>query len=123
MHALAKSSPESSLARTVAPEDIARGDYVAILSVEHEYPLLVWLCDPPLTQQDEVVCIRQRTDLCRDPLKVCDICLPFVSVKRPSGERATLDVRSCELARLDPGYGKRVWRAQAPKKKKGKRRK
>ena len=116
MHATTKKEmTRPTLAKTVAPEDLARGDYVTLLSVDHEFPLLAWLCDPPSTQQTEVVRIRRSTDLCRDPLRVRDICLPLVFAKRPSGECVTLDVRHCELARLDAGYGRRVSKALKPK--------
>ncbi len=45
------------------------------------------------------------------PLKVESICLPFVLVKRPSGKRRTLDLRTCRLAGLDEGFGTVSWKA------------
>lgn len=105
-----------TIAKPLAPEDLARGDYVALLSVACDYPLIVWLCDPMASQQGEVVRLKHTTDLCREPLRVRSVCLPFVLVKRPSGLHATLDVRSCELARLSEVYGRRAWKALTPKK-------
>lgn len=123
MHATTKTSTKPTLAKTLAPEDIAGGDYVALLSIDRDFPLLAWLCDPMPSQQSEVIRLKQRIDLCRDPFRVLEVCLPFVFIKRPSGQHATLDVRCCELVRLDPAYAKRVWKALKPKKRSAKRNK
>ena len=45
------------------------------------------------------------------PLKVRSVCLPFVLVKSPTATQAMLDLRTCQLARLDHVHAKRAWKA------------
>ena len=104
-----------TLAKTLAPEDVRRGDYVAVLSEEYEYPAFAWLCDHSLTSHDEMIRVRFRPRETTGPLRVIDACLPFVFVKEPKGESRTLDLRAVRLARLDRAYAKRVWKAMASK--------
>jgi hypothetical protein len=44
------------------------------------------------------------------PMKVIEVCLPFVLVERPSGRHRTLDVRRYKLARVSDQYGQEVFR-------------
>jgi hypothetical protein len=97
------SKKKSSLACSIAPEDIRRGHYVTVLHVIDEY--LPFLFDKPGT---EPVAIRWRPTSQAQPLEVVDVCLPFVTVVKASGGVLTLDVRRHELARLDDGYARRV---------------
>jgi hypothetical protein len=97
------SKKKSSLACSIAPEDVRRGHYVAVLHVVDEY--LPFLFDKPGT---EPVAIRWLPTSQTQPLEVVDVCLPFVTVVRANGAVCTLDVRRHELARLDDGYARRV---------------
>jgi hypothetical protein len=92
-----------SLASPIAPEDIQRGQYVAILNVIEQY-LPCCFSEPG----SEPVSIRWRPSFQAQPLKVIDVCLPFVTVQRARGAIITLDVRRHELARLDDAYARRV---------------
>jgi hypothetical protein len=114
----------TSLARRVAPDDLRRGAYVAVLAVEYEYPSWFWCCDSGLMAPDEPVRItlRPRDEEC-EPLKVVALCLPFVFVRRPTGEHRTLDIRGCQLARLDREYGREVWKRLKKKAEPDKKRK
>ena len=96
-------SKKSSLAVPIAPEDIRRGHYVAVLHVIHQY--LPCHFD---TFETEPVNIRWRPGFQAHPLKVIDVCLPFVTVVKPKGAVITLDVRRHELVRLDDAYARRV---------------
>jgi hypothetical protein len=49
------------------------------------------------------------------PMRVKSVCLPFVLTKCPAGEQSTIDLRKCQLARLDQGYAKRAWKAYKKK--------
>ncbi|QDV74604.1 hypothetical protein K2D_28560 [Planctomycetes bacterium K2D] len=100
-----------TLAKTLAPEDVRPGDYVAVLSEEYEYAAFAWSCDSPLTSDDPLIRVRFRPRETTDPLRVIDACLPFVFVKEPKGKGRTLDLRAVRLARLDRAYAKRVWKA------------
>lgn len=94
----------ATLAKSLAPEEIRRGDYLAVLDETFEYPSWYWGCDAALAPREEPVRIRT---LPRDdalPLEVRAACLPFVLVRDVQGRVRTLDVRRCRLARLDRHY-------------------
>jgi hypothetical protein len=102
-----------TLAKTLAPEDVRPGDYVAVLSEEYEYAAFAWLCDHSLSSHNELIRVRFRPRETAGPLRVIDACLPFVFVKEPKGEGRTLDLRAVRLARLDRAYARRVCKALA----------
>ncbi|MGD9646313.1 MAG: hypothetical protein AB7U73_11430 [Pirellulales bacterium] len=100
----------SSVAASVAPEDLRRGDFVAILSEIIELPSFFW--DETLPgDRDELVRVQRLPTDNRVPLKVKAICLPFVFVKSPSGRYQTIDVRLARLVRLKKRYAKTVWKS------------
>jgi hypothetical protein len=101
----------TTLAKPIAAEDLRRGDYVALQSVQYEYPSFCWDCESHLMPPEEPVRIRLRPHEPSCPLRVVDLCVPFVFVKQPGGQFKTLDLRGCQLVRLDERYGKRVWKA------------
>jgi hypothetical protein len=109
------SLPATRAAKPLAPEDICRGDFVAVLDETHEFPSFWWSADAALLPPD--VPVRMRLvprDECR-PLKVKSVCLPYVLVKQPSGSDRTLDLRTCRLARLDRRHARLAWKAYAKK--------
>jgi hypothetical protein len=99
------------LAKALAPEDIRRGDFVSLLNVTYELPSYFWDADATTLPRDEPVRIRFVPECGGVPLRVKSVCLPFVLVKTPQGERCTLDVRRCRLARLDRRYAADAWKA------------
>ena len=101
----------STLARVLAPEDVRPGDYVALLEEIYELPSYWWRTDSVLESRDELVRIRMIPTQENLPLKVKSVCLPFVLAKKPTGERQTLDLRRCRLARLDDRYAASAWKA------------
>ncbi len=109
----------TTLARPIAPDDLRRGEYVAVLHEVAEVPSFFWCCDSGLLNPHEPVSITYRP-LSKDrvPLKVIALCLPFVLVEHPDGEHRTLDIRGCQLARLDKEYARVAWKGM---KKKGRR--
>lgn len=100
----------SLLAARVAPEDLRRGDFVAVLSEIIELPSFLWSETLP-RGQDELVRLRRLPTDDRAPLKVEAICLPFIFVKLPCGTHETIDVRLASLARLEKDYARTVWKA------------
>lgn len=100
-------NPCSAVAAVTAPEDLRRGDFVAVLSEILELPSFLW-CDVAAGERDELVRIRWLTSHEHQPLKVKRICLPFVFVKTPSGTFQTIDIRLTSLAKLDRSYAKAV---------------
>lgn len=122
-----KSKPEAApqaadaatLAKSLAPEDIRRGDFLAVLDETWEYPSWFWCSDATLLPREEPVRIRT---LPRDdalPLEVHAACLPFVLVRDVHGRTRTLDVRRCRVARLDRRYAAAA--RKAAKRARGKR--
>jgi hypothetical protein len=107
----------SSLAALVAPEDLCRGDFVAILSEIVELPSFLW-SDSFTSGPEELVRVRRLPTEDRTPLKVKAVCLPFVFVKLPSGRFETIDIRLASLVRLEKAYAKRVWKAHKARTKK-----
>lgn len=102
-------SEESSVAATVAPEDLRRGDYVAVLSEIVQLPSFLW-CETLPTARDEPVRVHHLPTENRVPLKIKAICLPFVFVKQPNSRFQTIDVRLTSLVRLEKSYAKTVWK-------------
>lgn len=100
----------SSLAKALAPEEIARGDYVTLLYELREWPSWFW-CEQGVHPREEPVRICHLPFDEPQPLRVRRVCLPFVLVKTPAGDERTLDIRKCRLARLDQKFGGTAWRA------------
>ena len=109
---------ETSLAKSLAPEDVCVGDYVAPLHERYDFPSFFWCSDAALADRAETVTIRLMARGNNIPLKVKAVCLPFVLVKHPLRGTLTLDVRRYQLARLDPAYAALVIRALKRRKKK-----
>lgn len=103
-------SETTSVAASVAPEDLQRGDFVAILHEVAEYPSFFWMDAVPC-ERDAMVRVRCLPADSGQPLKVKAICLPFLFVESPRRRLRTLDVRQVQLARLTRRYAKTVWTA------------
>ena len=101
---------DTNLARPIAPEDLNRGDYVAVLSEITEFPSFLWFDELPSHSPHEPVRVQWQGRFDESPLRVKDLCLPYVFVKSAHGRYETLDVRQYRLARLSPRYAKRVWK-------------
>ena len=112
---------ELSATKVVAPDDIHAGDYVSVVSIVDEYPSFLWCGDSDLQPRETPVMIRSRPRMPEAPLKVLATCLPFILVQQRSGRCRQLDVRSVQLARVDPGYAKlAIKMLRKHRKKKGK---
>ncbi len=108
---------ESQIARSIAAEDLNCGDFVAVLTEVTEFPSFLWQDDLNTHSPHEPVRIQWQ-GRCNDvPLRVKELCLPYVFVKSAVGRYETLDVRRCQLARLNPRYAKRVWKLLKKKRK------
>jgi hypothetical protein len=101
------------VARSLPPEDLKCGDFVAIVQEIAEWPSFFWGCDPQLLPPHEPVRMVTRGSEGGTPLKVKAICLPFVFVKKPCGGHRTLDVRQHRLVRLNGKYARAVWKAMS----------
>jgi hypothetical protein len=101
----------STLSKPLAPEDVRRGDYVAILRVTCELPSFLWCAESYTLPADEPVRIAFVPAPDQLPLRVKSLSLPFVLVKSPAGTHHIIDMRQCRLARLDSCFARRAWKA------------
>lgn len=108
-----KTSTESpsttTVAATVAGEDIACGDFVTLLNAIYEVPSYLW--DHSLLAPTELVRLKMIPSTAGTPLKVFAVCLPFIYAKNTKGEITTLDVRREQIVRLDQNCADLVWDA------------
>ena len=101
------SKKRSKLVEPLAPEDIERGSYVAVLHIIDQYLPFCDLLDAG-QQRPKPVSVKWLPEDEPQPLEVIDVCLPFVSVRKADGSVKTLDVRRHQLGRLSTGYARRV---------------
>lgn len=107
-----------TLAAIVAGEDVACGDFVALLNTTYEVPSYMWDAGPATLPIDELVRLRMIPSDAGVPLKVFGVCLPFLYVKSSGGELKTLDLRRQQIVRLDRACAKEVWNELKPASKK-----
>jgi hypothetical protein len=100
----------ATLAKSLAPEEICQGDYVTPLSVIYELPSFWWCAEAWRLPLAEPVRVRYISPCDGVPLRVQSVCLPFVLAKQPGGHSVTIDIRRCQLARLDRGFARRTWK-------------
>ncbi len=81
----------------VAPEDIRRGDYIAILQLVCEYVPLFGLGPDDGDLPRRMLVLPKEGGI---PMRVIEQCLPFVLVEKAGGSHTTLDTRRHRLARL-----------------------
>ena len=99
---------ETKLIKLAAPEDLEPGQYVAIYDELREYLTCALLEGPTATSQ--VVQLRWLPDEDELPLRIIEVCVPFVLARRADGGHRTLDLRRYRLARLSPTFGREVFR-------------
>lgn len=97
---------EKTISQALAPEDIRAGDYVSILHVLGEFlPLFIEQPWQPVEP------IRVMLFPCSvQPMKVVEVCLPFVLVRKVNGKHETLDVRQHRLARVSKDFGRKAFK-------------
>ena len=108
---------KTNLARPLAPEDIQPAMYVTPTHiVEEHYP---FCCDDEPWKPSAPRRMVWLPEHAGRPLKVVEVCLPFVLVEKVNGKHSTLDVRRHRLALLTQRYGDAVFvRAKAKRKAK-----
>ncbi|QDT04977.1 hypothetical protein K227x_33750 [Rubripirellula lacrimiformis] len=114
----APSKTAITVAARIAGEDIAKGDYITILSEIIEVPSFLWDCASVSLPIDEPVRTRYLPRAAGKPHKVVAVCLPFVYAKRPKGKLIAFDTRQQQLVRLDRRNGRSLWKQMRKAKKK-----
>jgi hypothetical protein len=102
---------EATLAKALAPEDIRPGDFVTPLFTTAEVLSFWWNGGAWNLPPDQPVRVRMTYNCDGMPMRVKAVCLPFVLTKNPAGEQSSLDLRKCQIARLDGRFAKRAWKA------------
>lgn len=105
-----KKDNTATLARAIAPEDIRPDMYVTMLSIVTEHLPFIICADDVAYRQPETFRVQWVPRCEPQPLKVLEVCLPFVLVKRPDGGPRTLDVRRYRLAQLSAEFGKKAFK-------------
>ena len=105
-----RKSLEITVAASVAGEDIACGDFVAVMSEIVELPSFLWNCSAVALAPDEPVRIRRIVDDAGQPYKVIAVCLPFVYVESHRGAIGVLDTRVRHLVRLNRQCARTIWK-------------
>jgi len=100
---------ETTVAARIAGEDIACGDYVAVMNEIIELPSYLWSCSGVSLAPDEPVRIRYIASDAGQPYKVIGVCLPFVYAKTHRGRVIVIDTRQRQLVRLDQACANVVW--------------
>jgi hypothetical protein len=108
MKTKSKAHHQPTLAATVCAEDIACGDYVALLNETVDVPTYLWDGYTASLSPHELVRLKLIPHDAGQPLKVIAVCLPFVYAKTPSGALTTIDTRRIQLVRLDRRCAKLV---------------
>lgn len=99
---------QTSLAQSVAGEDLQTDEFIAVLSTTGEYLSHAWdRCDLP---PHEVVRVRYVPSIAGLPLKITGICLPFVYTRRSNDIVEIIDLRMTVVARLNTDCAKAVWK-------------
>ena len=118
MKVATKQKLETTVAARIAGEDIASGDYVAVMNEIIEFPSFLWSCSGVSLAPDEPVRIRYTASDAGQPYKVIGVCLPFVYAKTHRGRVIVIDTRQRQLVRLDQACASAVWeKMKSPAKK------
>jgi len=107
----ALSPTETTVAATVAGEDLRCGDFIATFSQVWELPSFVWDGGDCSLRPEEMVRLKGIPCDAGQPRKVVGICLPFLYVAKPDQQTETLDLRRTQIVRLDQACAKVVWKA------------
>ena len=93
---------EGLLARILAPEDVASGQFVMVLNEQHQY--ITGRCGGMGDPEFVVIEIATRPDQVGMPRMVLESCLPYIVVENLKGGKEVLDVRSSRLALVSDSF-------------------
>lgn len=99
----------TTFVRTLAPEDIGVGDFVALSSIVYQFPSYLWSADCHLLPPSKPVRIEF---LPLEPgviWQVKAVCIPFVYGRSFDDASKILDVRQCKLVRISDDFSECVW--------------
>ncbi len=99
-------SCDDRTSQSVAPEDIRVDDFVCLMRVVREW---VPLFDDDSWCRNQLRRAEHLPDDEQLPMRIVEVCLPFVMVKQTDGTHRMLDVRRHRLARVSDAFGRAVF--------------
>lgn len=99
----------TTIARPLAPEDLRVDQYVCVLQVLHEFVPLWCIFEQGWTTPEPVRLSMLPPDG-GTPLRIVEVCVPFVLVEQIDGTHQTLDLRRHRLAALSERFGRRAFK-------------
>ena len=94
--------------RVIGPEDVKPDQFVTITHVTHEF--VAEACTSLGRSVVEPSRVTFMSECAGRPLKVVDVCLPFVLVKDPMGTHFPVDLRKYQIALLSDAFGKKAFK-------------
>ena len=125
--AAAAAAPEPILPSSlIGPEDVEVGMFVTLSETTHQFMPLDEMVGGngsgpsggAAARTLEPMQITMIAPGAGWPLRVVDVCLPFVFLVNAKGEHSAADLRRHRLAKLSARYGRITFAAQQPKRKK-----
>lgn len=101
---------DPQMARPLAPEDVRPDDYVCVFQRIEEYLPFWCLMESDAWQTPQPVRLRWLPADGATPLRVIEVCVPFVLVEEVDGSHRTLDLRRHRLARVSERFGARAFK-------------
>jgi hypothetical protein len=96
------------VARTLAPEDVAPGDYVCVLAETYEWFPFCCASEYGRVEVQRATVIPNSTE---SPVLVEAVCVPFAFVRDAKGKRRMIDLRRVRLAGVSKRFGQAVFAA------------
>ena len=97
------------MARPLAPEDVSAGQYVCLTHTVSEY--LPWWClEERYGGSPEPIRMVWLPGDAGTPLRVIEVCVPFLLVEQPGGAHRMLDLRRHRIARISDRFGQRAFK-------------
>lgn len=101
--------PADRLARVLAPDDFAPGIFITVLRVRNEYFPCGIFSEVNEDTRPVQVQMMPWNDEQLGTMRVIEFCLPFVLVRKPTGDTITLDTRQYQFAQLSDTFGQAVF--------------
>ena len=112
---------KTTVAATVAGEDLACGDFIAALNEIVETPPFWWDCSDGSVSPEEPVRTRYTAGNAGEPCKVIGVCLPFVYALTHRKKVVVIDTRRQQIVRLDRDCARAIWKKMKRHSKKSRR--
>lgn len=100
---------ETAASRVLAPEDVRAGEYVCLHKVVYEFPGFLLCCGEEWKQKDVAQC-SLLPSAGGIPMRVVEVCIPYILVETHEGKHQTLDLRRQQVARVSRRYGARAFK-------------